>query len=60
MKDDWKWILEVCTSGADDDNEAFYYYSIQDNSMNGALKSKVKNVLGDEGVYKLKKMMGRK
>lgn len=60
MKDDRKCILEVFTSGADDDNEAFYYYSIQDNSMNGALKSKVKNVLGDEGVYKLKKLMGRK
>jgi len=60
MKDNKKCVLEVFTSGADDDREAFHYYSIQDTSVNGALKSKVKSVLGDEGMYKLKKMMGRK
>lgn len=54
MKDDKKCILEVFTNGADDDREAFHYYSIQDSSMNSAIKSKVKNVLGDEGVYKLR------
>lgn len=60
ITDDKKCVLEVFTSGAGDDKEAFDYYSIQDNSVNGALKSKVKKALGDEGVYKLKKLMGRK
>ncbi|QOV18869.1 2-succinyl-5-enolpyruvyl-6-hydroxy-3-cyclohexene-1-carboxylic-acid synthase [Blautia liquoris] len=60
VNDNKKCVLEVFTSGIDDDKEAFNYYSLQNTSMNGVLKSKVKSVLGDEGVYKLKKIIGRK
>lgn len=53
-----KCVLEVFTNEPEDTADALRYYSYEANA-NTSLKSAMKNMLGNEGTYKLKKLMGK-